>query len=237
MHRRISLLVALVAVLGLVACGGCSEDDAPEAPPAACSGDVGPVTGEGTYYDSDGTGNCGFDASPDRMVAALNAADYAGAAWCGACVAVTGPDGEAIVRIVDQCPGCARGDLDLSREAFAKIAPLSAGRVPIRWRPVACDVQGPIAYGFKDGSNAFWTAIQIRNHRYAIASVEARNAAGAYQRIDRVDYNYFIEPSGLGPGPYTLRVTDTRGHTVEDDGIELGDAVARTGTAQFPVCP
>lgn len=171
------------------------------------------------------------------MVAAINAADYATASWCGACLEVTGPSGKVIVRVVDKCPGCAHGDLDLSSEAFAKLSPLSAGRIPITWREVACDVQGPISYQFKDGSNAFWTAIQIRNHRYPIARVEAMSSGGAFEPIARVDYNYFVDTSGLGPGPYTLRVTDTRGHAIEDASIALGDDVARAGASQFPVCP
>ena len=232
---------ALIVVthLGLFAAcsGGCASDDDGDLSPEPCRNDVGPFTGEGTYYDADGSGNCSFEAGGDLMVAAINGADYNHAAWCGSCVAVTGPQGEVTVRIVDQCPGCAEGDLDLSREAFAKIAPLSAGRVAISWHPVACDVSGPIAYHFKDGSNAFWTAIQIRNHRYAISTLEARDAGGAYATIDRLDYNYFVTTKGLGPGPYTLRVTDTRANVVEDMNIALGDSVSRTGATQFPVCP
>ncbi len=229
--------VIAVLALALTACSGCSSDDEGELAPNACRGDVGPFTGDGTYYDANGTGNCSFDATGDLMVAAMNAVDYNHAAWCGSCVAVSGPQGEVTVRIVDQCPGCAEGDLDLSREAFAVIAPLSAGRVAISWRPVPCDVSGPIEYHFKDGSNAFWTAIQIRNHRYAISSLEVRDAAGAYTSIDRADYNYFVASKGLGTGPYTLRVTDTRANVLEDMGIALGDSISRDGAAQFPVCP
>ncbi len=195
-----------------------------------------PATGEGTYYDADGTGSCSFDASPgDLLVAAMNAPDYGAATWCGACLEVTGPMGTVVVRVVDQCPGCAHGDLDLSREAFEMISPLAAGRVPITWHAVACEVSGPIAYHFKDGANAYWTAIQIRDHRYPIARVEARTG-DAWQPIERVEYNYFVESDGLGAGPYALRVTDTRGHVVEDAAIELGDDVTRTGAEQFPLC-
>jgi len=224
--------------MGLTGCNsGCSSDDAGEPMPNACRGDVGPFGGDGTYYDANGTGNCSFEASGDLMVAAMNAADYNHAAWCGSCVAVSGPQGEITVRIVDQCPGCAEGDLDLSKEAFGKIAALSAGRVPITWWPVPCNVSGPIAYHFKDGSNAYWTAIQIRNHRYAISSLEARDANGNYAAITRADYNYFVASNGLGPGPYTLRVTDTRANVLEDTAIALGDSVSRDGAQQFPMCP
>ncbi len=218
----------------LVGCGG--GDDA-NVPGGDCSAAPADATGEGTYYDADGTGNCSFDASPsDLLVAAMNAADYSSAAWCGACLEVTGPMSTVTVRVVDQCPGCAHGDLDLSREAFEQIAPLSAGRVPITWHEVACNVSGPIEYHFKDGANAYWTAIQIRNHRYPIASVEAMAASG-WQDIPRLSYNYFVEDAGLGPGPYALRVTDTRGHVLEDPAIALGDNVTRPGAEQFPACP
>jgi expansin (peptidoglycan-binding protein) len=226
---RRALAIGLFAI-------GCGSSDEHTTPGGSCGSAPADASGEATYYAADGTGSCSFDASPDDlMVAAMNAPDYANAAWCGACVAVTGPTGSVVVRIVDQCPGCAHGDLDLSEEAFAMISPLSAGRVAITWHEVACDVSGPIAYHFKDGANAYWTAIQIRNHRYPIASVQAK-VGDAWQAVSRVDYNYFVETDGLGPGPYALRVTDTRGHVVEDAAIELGDDVTRTGTEQFPLC-
>jgi expansin (peptidoglycan-binding protein) len=53
-------------------------------------------------------------------------------------VLVTGPKGSVKVRIVDLCPGCSHGDLDLSEEAFTTIASKSAGRVKITWHVVTC---------------------------------------------------------------------------------------------------
>lgn len=227
---------SLLLLLVLAACAdGPGSDDDPAT--GSCEAVPPEVSGEGTYYNADGTGNCSFDASPgDLMVAALNAPDYQSAAMCGACVEVTGPQGSVTVRIVDQCPECKHGDLDLSPQAFQMLSPLAAGRIPITWRQVACKVNGPIAYHFKDGANAYWTAIQIRNHRYPIAKLEAMQGAG-YVEIPRLGYNYFVKESGLGPGPYALRVTDTRGHTVEDTNIALGDSVTRTGAHQLESCP
>ena len=224
-------------ILFVAACGTKSADSGDAAVGGSCTAVPADESGDGTYYSADGTGNCSFDASPDDLlVAAMNAPDYNNAAWCGACLEVSGPTGVVTVRVVDQCPECQHGDLDLSPQAFAMLSPLSAGRIPITWHEVACDVTGPIAYNFKDGSNAYWTAIQIRNHRYPIATVEAQ-VAGAYTAIPRLDYNYFVQASGLGAGPYTLRVTDTRGHTLDDTGIALGASVTRDGTSQFPLCP
>jgi expansin len=223
--------------LALVALLGCGSDGESVTPGGDCSAAPSDTSGEGTYYDADGTGNCSFDASPsDLLVAAMNADDYNTAAWCGACLEVSGPMGKVVVRVVDQCPGCVHGDLDLSPEAFAMLSPLVTGRIPITWHEVACNVSGPIAYHFKDGANAYWTAIQIRNHRYPIGKLEAQ-VDGAWRDLPRVDYNYFIESAGLGAGPYALRVTDTRGHVLDDTGIALGDNVTRTGANQFPACP
>jgi expansin (peptidoglycan-binding protein) len=221
-----------VVVLLAIGCGGSTE---PNAPGGDCTVEPIDAAGEATYYDADGSGNCSFDASADLMVAAMNAVDYGTADWCGGCVEVAGPMGSVVVRIVDQCPGCAQGDVDLSREAFERIAPLSAGRVPITWHEVACEVRGPVSYHFKDGANEFWTAIQVRDHRYPIATLEVLDG-DAYRAIPRLEYNYFVDEGGLGEGPYTLRVTDSHGQVIEDTGIALGDDVTRAGAGQFASC-
>jgi expansin (peptidoglycan-binding protein) len=107
----------------------------------ATSSDAATATiysGQATYYAADGTGACGFKATPNDLdVAAMNGAQYK-KSWCGQCVLVTGPSGMVKVRIVDLCPGCAYGGLDLSEEAFGAIAALSAGRVKITWHFEPC---------------------------------------------------------------------------------------------------
>ena len=194
--------------------------------------------GDATYYDfADGSGNCGFPATPnDLMVGAMNHTDYADSAVCGACVQLTGPNATITVRVVDQCPECPQGDIDLSPSAFSQIADLSAGRVSIAWQYVPCDVQGPVIYHFKDGSNPWWTAVQIRNHRNAIAMFEVKQGDGSWKPVSRVDYNYFVDDQGMGDGPYTFRITDVYGHTLEDSGISLMDNGDVPGTGQFPPC-
>lgn len=44
-----------------------------------------------------------------------------------------GPKGSVRVKIVDTCPPCVKGDVDLSPAAFGKIADFAAGRVKISW--------------------------------------------------------------------------------------------------------
>jgi expansin (peptidoglycan-binding protein) len=94
-------------------------------------------TGEATYYNATGTGSCGVPFPSDYLVAAMNQAQYQ-KSYCGKCVSVTGPNGTVVVRILDLCPGCKPGGLDLSETAFKQIADLSAGRVPITWHFVSC---------------------------------------------------------------------------------------------------
>src|SRR3989304_3846798 len=191
-----------------------------------------------TYYHATGAGACSFEPSPqDLMVAAMNAEEFDNAAVCGAYLYVTGPKGAVTVRIVDLCPECKAGHLDLSREAFTQIAELPQGRVPITWQLVSPGLNGPIAYHFKDGSNQWWTAGQIRNHRNPIAKMDYLHE-GQRVTVPRTAYNYFVQTNpGMGPGPYTFRVTDYYGNQLIDSGIPHIVNGTINGAAQFPPGP
>jgi len=195
-------------------------------------------SGEATYYTfADGSGNCLFDPTPDDlMVGAMNNSDYGDSWVCGECVSLTGPDGTIRIRIVDRCPECLPGDIDLSPSAFSLIADLSRGRVPITWEVVPCEVTGPIEYHFKDGSNQWWTAVQIRNHRNAVAGLEVL-VGGTFTPVPRFLYNYFVDTAGMGPGPYTFRVTDVHGNVLTDSGVPHLENSSVPGSGQFPLCP
>ena len=195
--------------------------------------------GIATYYSATGAGACLFDPSPgDLMVAAMNAEEYNNAAVCGAYVKVIGPQGEVTVRIVDLCPECKAGHLDLSREAFGQIAELIQGRVDITWQVVSPSLSGPITYHFKDGSNQWWTAVQVRNHRNPVAKLEYLASDSQWVNVPRTSYNYFVQTNpGMGPGPYTLRVTDSYGNELIDNGIPHIENGTVSGASQFPPGP
>jgi expansin (peptidoglycan-binding protein) len=171
----------------------------------------------------------------------MNTEDYAGAAACGACVEVRGPKGTVDIQIVDQCPIgtnpiCYKGHIDLNPAAFDQIGDRVAGILPITWKYIPCKVSGGLTYRFKEGSTQYWTAVLVRNHTYALAKVEYRTNNGTYQALQRQDYNYWLDASGMGPGPYTLRVTDIHGQVVEDSGIPLSVGQTITGHASFGTC-
>jgi len=229
--------------------GGATTGGGPMVPPgnmsvnlggtdSSCKPDTATHMGDGTYYTTaDGSGNCSFDPSPqDLMVGAMNHTDYAASAVCGSCVELAGPKGTIKIRIVDQCPECKQGDIDLAPSAFDQMADHAQGRVKISWHYMACPSMGPVIYHFKDGSNAFWTAVELRNHRYAIKSFSYKTKDGSFKDVARLDYNYFVDDKGMGPGPYTFRVTDIYNHVIEDTGIALKAMADVPGANQFPEC-
>lgn len=195
----------------------------------------GPVNdGVITYYAADGSGNCGFPATPDNlMVAALNTIDYDTAALCGSYIKVVGPKGEVIVRVVDRCPGCSDNHVDLSPAAFEKVADLSLGRVDVQWQQVSPPIETPIIYQFKDSSNPWWMAVQIRNIRTPVAKFEYLDESGSFVEVERVMWNYFVIYGGLGVGPYTFRVTDVFGRTITDENVPLLDNAEYSSQQQF----
>lgn len=198
------------------------------------SGGATPESGRATYYDATGEGACSFDATPDDLdVAAMDMPEWNGSAPCGECVAVSGPKGSVTVRIVDLCPGCEKGHLDLSMEAFAKIADIAAGNVPISWSVVPCDVQGNLQYRYKEGSSQFWTALQVRNQRRAVSKLELM-IGGSWQSVARASYNYFVDAAGVGTtGGLMVRVTSSDGQQLVDSLPPVQSALVATGIAQF----
>lgn len=190
-----------------------------------------------TWYNADGRGNCSFDATPNDLdVAALTMADglYNTAAWCGACAEVQGPQGKVVVRIVDSCPSCGSNHLDLSAQAFAKVVPPGTQRVNVTWRFVSCPVSGALQYYFKEGSSQYWSALQVRNHRLPIRKLEwLKNST--WVTVPRQDYNYFVEPQGMGSAPVRVRATALGGAIVEDTLPGVQPQRVLSGAGQFPV--
>jgi expansin (peptidoglycan-binding protein) len=199
--------------------------------------------GEATFYTTGngGAGNCSFPAGTvaDSLFVAVNPDDYAAAGGCGGYLDVTGPSGSVRVVVTDQCPGCGAGVLDLSAEAFARIADPSLGIVPVTYRTVRDpDVPGPLAIVVKDGSNPWWIGFLVINHGNELTSVEYQDSSGGWVALAHQDYNYWLAESGAGSGPFTLRITDVHGTRATVEGITLTpDAVQDTGVWMYDGAP
>jgi len=89
-----------------------------------------------------GLGACGQTNTDSQLIAALNAPQFGSSPGgnpndntnCNKQALVQGPNGNSVtVTIVDECPGCGYGSLDLSPAAFSVLAPESEGRISISW--------------------------------------------------------------------------------------------------------
>lgn len=195
--------------------------------------------GDGTFYQYTEGGNCSFPP-PAILTAAMNTTDYDGAKACGGCILVTNPaNGKSVqVRIDDRCPECAPGDVDLDQEAFAKIADLVQGRIPVRWKYVAC-TPPTLSLFFDPGSSQWWTSVQVRDHRYPVAKLAWRvsGSGDTYKTSPRELYNVFIPPGGMGTGPYDFKLTDVYGQVVKLTNVALSPGQVVKTTKQFPMRP
>jgi expansin len=196
-----------------------------------------PHSGKATFYDSNGAGgNCSNPAAPaNRLYVALGPTEYSAGAACGGFLDVTGPKGTVRVLIMDQCPECEPGHLDLSREAFARIADPVQGLVPVTYRAVVNPpLPGPLTFRIKEGASQWWFAVRVGNHGNPLRSVEVRQGgSGPWQPAARQDYNYWLIASGAGPGPFNLRITDVYGHQVTVGGIRMAPGQVQNSTVRM----
>lgn len=204
---------------------------------AAAAPQAGLVSGIATHYVlQGGGGNCSYAGPPsDGLYVALSPAEYDSAGACGGYLEVTGPDGSVRVKVIDQCPECATGHLDLSEAAFSRISPLRAGLISVHYTYLSDPaLPGPIAVEVKNGSSRYWLSLVIDNTGNPLASVQVQIAAGSWLSLSRASYNAWNSQSGAGPGPFTVRLTDTAGNQAAVPNITLSPgSVQSTGTSMY----
>ena len=191
---------------------------------------------EATYYTSTaGSGACTVDWSAGEHIAAMNNPQWDGSAHCGECLSVTGPLGSTIVKVVDLCPECISGDLDLSLAAFAAIANPGDGRVDISWERVECPVAGNLAFRFQ-GSHEFYLKLQALDHRQGVQAMSVFHN-GSYQPMARSSDNHFIYlPGSQMTPPLAIRLTSTTGEIVDQSINSIVNSTIIPGTAQLAPC-
>jgi expansin (peptidoglycan-binding protein) len=226
------VVAAVVLVVGI---GQVAQPQACAAVLSAAARAAGTSGQTATHYVLQGLPNCSYPSPPaDGLFAALPPAEYASAAACGGYLQVTGPDGSVRVKVVDQCPDCAAGHVDLSEAAFARLAPLSAGLIKVSYAPASDPpLPGPVSIEVKQGSSQYWLALLADNTGNPLASVQVKTSSG-WLSLARASYNYWIAQSGSGAGPFTVRLTDTQGHQATVSGIALDPGAGQpTGTWMY----
>ena len=70
-------------------------------------------------------------------------------------------------------------------------------------------MQGTHEFVIKKTSSAYWTAIQVRNHRLPVKSVAVKKG-DAWIDMTRSNDDYFVAEKGVSAGAFTLRLTASR---------------------------
>ncbi|KZV73719.1 hypothetical protein PENSPDRAFT_574126 [Peniophora sp. CONT] len=92
-------------------------------------------TGQGTYYYP-GLGNCGWTNDSNDMIVAMSKEFYDNnnGGNCGQSLTITWGGKSVTAKMVDSCPGCSYGSLDMSPAVFKKFASLDKGVLSnIKW--------------------------------------------------------------------------------------------------------
>ena len=236
-HLQATASPACASVI-MPAATGITGAGAPEATVTAAQAN-GQTSGEATDYQLAGRrhGELLLPIPPaGQLYVALPPSEYGAAAACGSYLQVSGPDGSVTAEVVDQCPECQAGDIDLSEQAFARIAPLSAGLVPvqaitrsrIRRSPPRCPCWS------RPAPPRYHLVCPPINNGNPLASVAVSQDSGGYQELARTAYGYWLASSGAGPGPFTVRLTDSLGHQATVNGITISPGVVQaTGTSMY----
>ncbi|KAL4940731.1 RlpA-like double-psi beta-barrel-protein domain-containing protein-containing protein [Aspergillus oleicola] len=195
------------------------------------------TSGTATFYGGNlSGGTCSF--SDYTLPSGITGVAYSGSAWdsaaeCGACVEVTGPDGNTVkAMIVDQCPECSATHLDLFEGAFTTLASASEGEINISYSIVPCSISTPLTLRNKSGTSAYWFSMQVLNANEAVKSLEVSTDGGeTWQGTTRSEYNFFENQSGFGTEKVDVRVTGVGGKsvTVKNVSVESGSSVEADG--------
>ncbi|MFG2005279.1 expansin EXLX1 family cellulose-binding protein [Spirillospora sp. NPDC048911] len=198
--------------------------------PSPVSGGAAPPARRGTavYHRHWSAVLCSMGPLPaGGLYVSLSAADYGRASLCGSYLEITGPEGTVRAQVVDRCPTCVPGRLDLSERAFARIGDRSEGVIPVRYRLVRDPRPAPrLAVRVKPDSTRDWLALLVLGHGNPIRRVELRAAGRPWRPLRRGLDNHWVI-SKPGESPYRVRVTDRFGNRAVLARVEFEPAAVQ----------
>ncbi|KAF7982260.1 hypothetical protein HWV62_29497 [Athelia sp. TMB] len=89
-------------------------------------------SGTGTWFEPD-VGNCGWRNKSTDMIVALPTSDYDGGKHCGKKIKIKSEGKTHTAEVVDRCPDCHEGSLDMSPSLFKEFASLGKGEIKVTW--------------------------------------------------------------------------------------------------------
>jgi hypothetical protein len=150
-------------------------------------GDVAhPAPSSGGACNYGPTGILGFAAIQVNRLPGDAQGQWRGGRACGQCVEVRArtPDGwkTTVVRIVDKCPDANCG-IDLGGAPARELMGDKPGRYSGEWRFVSCEGHPEVSDGdpslfVKEGTNPWWSLVQVRNPAERITGMRIRPVAG-----------------------------------------------------------
>jgi len=159
------------------------------------NGGTGSITTYGSVGDPETSqgGACNYGETGIQYYAAIhvniepgdNLGPWQDGKACGACVAVRAKTSEGwkstVVRITDKCPDANCG-VDLGGAPARDLMGIYAGRYEGEWKFISCEGH-PEVFGdsttlfVKEGSNTYWSIIQVRNPLDAVTQIEIYSMA------------------------------------------------------------
>lgn len=101
-------------------------------------------SGTATFYSA-GRNACGGSSTSSDFIVALNAPQYGDldsiSSWCFQQIAITYKGKTEVATIVDACPSCATGSLDMSKSLFESFADPELGTFQMSWQPLGEESQ------------------------------------------------------------------------------------------------
>ncbi|KAL4727742.1 hypothetical protein ACLX1H_004430 [Fusarium chlamydosporum] len=195
------------------------------------------VSGSSTFYGGNlSGGNCMFTTY--TLPAGIMGTAFSGQKWddaanCGACIEVTGPSGTIKAMIVDKCPECDAGHLDLFPDAFKAVGGTD-GIVKTSYKFVECGITTPLVLHNKSGTSANWFSIQVVNANEPVKSVEVSVDGGkTWAKTERQDYNFFENPSGFGKESVDVKITSSTGKTVVVNNVGVATGAQYKAKSNF----
>lgn len=177
------------------------------------------VSGKSTFYGGNVQGGtCSF--STYTLPSGLYGTAFSGQAWnkaanCGGCVKVTHGGKTITAMIVDKCPECDEGHLDLFQDAFTALDSPSKGIIDTSYEFVQCPkVSGPLTIHTKSGVSPYWFSAQVVNANRRTSKMEVSTDGKTWKEAARTDYNFFEIPSGVGANSASIRVTSASGDVI-----------------------